>query len=392
MNAFFVYLKLELKRACKTLPFFLAGAIVLVALLGTIAFSASKVLYGKAAIGRISVGVALPEDDKVAEKAMSMITSLESVESICDFIYLEEEEGRKKLQSGEIYVLMVVPDGFVQDIMHGINTPVTIILPNQPGMEAMIFKAMADAGAKTLSVAQAAIYGTDEFLQVSGMVDSIQTAETGLNRLFMKYALPRGDYFRNRKVSATGDVSMIEYYAITSAVLLLLLCGIPASSLLKPEKPVLRQKLKMIGITRWKVVFTRFLCVTFLLLIVLSALLCVLLGAKALDFQGYYLILLFINSMAVAAMVVFAYELAGSQMAGVMLVFLAAMGMMFISGGFIPTVFLPKGIAELSRLMPTTVLIQSMKLFLDSGISAAAALQVCLMTLVFYLAAVFVRK
>ena len=62
MRTFLTYFKLELKRTLKSIPYFLAGAIVLVLLAGTIAFSASKMLYGDKALGKIIVGVVVPEN------------------------------------------------------------------------------------------------------------------------------------------------------------------------------------------------------------------------------------------------------------------------------------------------------------------------------------------
>ena len=44
---------------------------------------------GKRSAGRITVGVVLPEGDAVAKKALAMVSSLESVKSICDFEYIE---------------------------------------------------------------------------------------------------------------------------------------------------------------------------------------------------------------------------------------------------------------------------------------------------------------
>ena len=150
MSARLVYLKLELKRACKKLPHIIAGAIVLLLLAVTVAFLASRMLYGDQAAGRITVGVVLPEGDAVAQKAVAMVSSLESVKSICDFEYMDKEEGVRKLKDGQLYAVMEVPEGFVQDIMNGTNTPVRIILPRGAGLESRIFKELTDAGAKTL--------------------------------------------------------------------------------------------------------------------------------------------------------------------------------------------------------------------------------------------------
>lgn len=390
MGVSFIYLKLEIKRACKILPYFLAGAIVLALLLGTVAFSASKVLYGKSAAGRISVGVVLPEDDAVADKAVSMISSLDSVKSLCDFKYLGEEEGRRSLKEGKIYALMMIPEGFVRDIMNGVNTPVTILIPKDAGVEAMLFKELADAGARSLSVAQAAIYAGNEFCVLNAMADSIPRLESELNQIYLKYALPREDYFRSYQVSASGDISMLSYYGIALSVLFLLLCGIPASSVLRPDSLVFKRKLRMIGLGRWKVTAVKLSAVFVLLGTVGALLLAGAWASGAVELHWLVVVMTALLCLCVSAMVLFAYELAGSPTAGVMFLFLSATAMMFISGGFIPSVFLPEGIKNLAAFMPTTVLIRVLKGFITGAVSWEAVGLMCMMGAVFYLAAVWV--
>lgn len=57
---------------------------MLLLLAGTIALLSARMLYGETSAGRITVGVVLPEGDAVAKKALAMVSSLESVKSICD--------------------------------------------------------------------------------------------------------------------------------------------------------------------------------------------------------------------------------------------------------------------------------------------------------------------
>ena len=97
----------------------------------------------------------------MAKKALAMVSSLESVKSICDFEYMNKEECLDKLNAGKLYAVMEVPEGFVQDIMNGTNTPVKILLPRGTGLESRIFKELTDAGASTLGAGQAGIYAGD---------------------------------------------------------------------------------------------------------------------------------------------------------------------------------------------------------------------------------------
>lgn len=237
MAAKLVYLKLELKRAFKRLPHMAAGAIVLMAMLGTIAFAASKLLYGEATLERVTIGVVLPEEDRFARQLVRMLGTYDSVRSVCEFSFMDSSEAKKQLRDGEIFGIMNVPEGLVQGIMDGTNIPVTITLPQGNALENRVFKELTSAGARTLGSAQAGIYAGDQLLLNYDLAGGIGQLEADLNRIYMAYSLPRAELFEHVKVSATGDVDTLEFYGISAFVLYLLLAAIPVSGYLAPESP-----------------------------------------------------------------------------------------------------------------------------------------------------------
>ena len=105
-------------------------------------------LYGNKISGRIKVAVVLPEQDPLSRRAMGMLQSLESVKSLCDFTNMSREEAENGLKKGSVYAALFMPEGFVQDIMSGTNTPVTVVLADQSQMESRIFKELTQGGAK----------------------------------------------------------------------------------------------------------------------------------------------------------------------------------------------------------------------------------------------------
>ena len=241
MAAKLVYLKLELKRAFKRLPHMAAGAIVLMAMLGTIAFAASKLLYGETTLERVTIGVVLPEEDRFARQLVRMLGTYDSVRSVCEFSFMDSSEAEKQLRDGEIFGIMNVPEGLVQGIMDGTNIPVTITLPQGNALENRVFKELTSAGARTLGSAQAGIYAGDQLLLNYDLAGGIGQLEADLNRIYMAYSLPRADLFEHVEVSATRDVDTLEFYGISAFVLYLLLAAIPVSGYLAPESRVMSQ-------------------------------------------------------------------------------------------------------------------------------------------------------
>ena len=365
---------------------------MLVLLAGTIAFSAGKMLYGDKVMGKISVGVVLPEDDKLAKMAVSMIASLDSVGSLCEFQYLDENEGEELLKAGKIFALMEVPEGLVQGIMDGSNIPVNVVFPRSAGLEASVFKELTEAGTSILGTAQAGIYAADEFLRIHKMESSVAQAEKDLNQIFMKYALSRSDYFRERKVSASGDVSVAVFYGISAAVFVFLLCGIPAAPMVKPYGRVMEQKLFMLGIGRWKRTAVRTVSL-FLPMAVISALpylWCVTKGY--LSFHGAGILMWLLICLASSGWILFVYELCSSETAGILLLFFSTVVMMFLSGGIVPAVFLPEAFGNIGKWMPTAFLAEGVKWMFTGGTMMPAVKLLSMEAVVFCLSAAVRRN
>lgn len=373
MRGCLCYTVLELKRALKRLPHILAGAAVLVVLMGAAALLAGRLLYGGQVSGRIPVGVVLPEEDALAKQAMRMIGSLESVKSLCDFIYTEEEEAKDRLNRGELFAVLQMPDGFIQDIMSGVNTPVTVILPGDAGTESRIFKELTDAGAKILGAGQAGIYSGDELLAEYGLADETALFERDMNRIYLSFSLPRMDYFRKVMVNGTGDVSVPVFYGISAFVLMLLLSVISVSDLLKRESAVMRQKLSLMGIGPFTLAGSRILGISVLLGAV-SLAAAILAAWAGMISPGLDTILTGgLVCLGAASFSVCLFLAAGSRMGGIFLLFFMVTVFHFLSGGFLPEVFLPESIQRAAPFLPSHILMEGVKMAVTGSKSLITA-------------------
>lgn len=380
MSARLVYMRLECKRALKRLPHMAAGAIVLLFLMGAVALLAGKALYGGQASGRIAVGVVLPEGDALAKQVMSMIGSLESVKSLCDFTYMDREESRSQLEQGKLYAVIEVPEDFVQDIMNGTNTPIAVLLPRGAGIESRIFRELTEAGAATLGSSQAGIYAGDELLRLYGLADSIPQLEADLNRIYLAYSLPRMDYFKEVRVKATGDVDTLVFYGISMSVFLLLLSTIPVSGFLLPHSRVMRQKLALAGVGKETVIGARILGLTLLFLVLGLSGSIAAVRFGLMEWQAATAAALLLVCAGTASVAVFLYQAAGSLLGGVMLLFLAASAMHFLAGGFLPLVFLPSGIRAAAPFIPSYILIEGVKMLVTAEWNPGTFGRLCALT------------
>ncbi|MCI8518177.1 MAG: ABC transporter permease [Hungatella sp.] len=357
-----IYLRLELKRAWRRLPHLLAGAIMLLFLAGMVALLASRMLYGDQAVGRVAVGVSVPRDDRLAKQVIKMISSLDSVESICDFQYMERETCLEKLEDGSLYAVLDVPEGFVESIMNGTNMPVKVWLAENTGPEGKLFEELADAGALTLSASQAGIYAGNELYQGLGLSEAIGQLEWDLNRRYLDYSLERTGYFRHQKVSATGDVSTAEFYMVSMYVLFLFLSAIPVSGYLKPVAKVTGQKLKMAGVGPGSRTGARILGMTFLMAAVTLPVTAAAAAAGLTEWSLFLAVSWCLSCLTASAAVVVVYQMAGGLLGGIMVLFLVITGQHFLAGGFWPLVFLPESIQRAALWLPSGILMNTMKM------------------------------
>ena len=339
---------------------------VMVLLVGMAAFSASKVLYGETSLKKIEVGVVLPEDDALSEKITKMIASLDSVESLCDFSYLEHDEAFQKMKSGELQAVFEVPSGMARGILDGTNQPATIWFPDESGLESAVFRELAESGSSMLGTSQAAIYAANKCLNIQGVPEQISVSEQDLNRIFLKYAMNREALFRKKTVSAAGNVSTAVFYGISGIVFLMILTGIPAAPFLAPQTEALEQGLRRIGIRRWYPLFCKCLCMTLLLMAVTAG------GYGWAVQKGYALAgreelaAWGLTCTAVSAWILLFYEVCRSSAAAILTLFAVNVVFLFLAGGIIPSVFLPELVQKVGNMTVTALWMDGIR-FVASG-------------------------
>lgn len=357
-----VYLKLEIKKAFTAFGHMLMGAITLMFLIGIIAFSATKLLYQDTVVQKMTVAVVQQEESNLSTLALNTIASMESIQGICEFVFMEMEEAVEALEKRELYAILVLPEQLIEGIMDGKNTSAIVILPDNMGIEAAVFKEVTDAGAVMLGSAQAGIYAVDDYLRQHDMAGSVEEAEYILNKVYLGSALSREDYFSQIEVSVTGSLNTVEYYISYGIIFFLLLCGIPCATILKEDGTALRNKLRFSGIHNLEMVIAKIIAIALLLLFVMVLLGSIILvtvyivTGKSAGISIFSIFLLFLITLAAASMLVFIFKVSGNPVGGVMLLFITSIVMIFCSGGFIPSAFLPETIRNISPWLPTTIL------------------------------------
>ena len=369
MAKYLLLLWFQIKAAFKSLPKLFCATLIFAALVVLIGFCGTKMLSNSKSSGKMDIAVVLPADgDSYTSLAFSFLSNIETVKNVCTFKEMSKDSAYEGLRNGTIYAVILVPDNFINHIIDGTNTPANIIFPrSEIGTKSMLFRTLVNSGVTDIGAAQAGIYAVDDVCNYYKIKDGIVKSEEFLNEAYFSYALDRSVYFKTDTISATGNLTITQFYICSGIVLLLLLSGISCSDLLKRENSALSTSLKRRRIPVFLLFLFKIIGVTlvFFSMLIFAYIMAALAQIRfpaisnvlfPLDFASS--IGLFLLIFGVFSMVLFIFQFANSQSLGVLLLFTLSTLMLFISGGFIPSSLLPEIVQKIGIFLPTTYFIK----------------------------------
>lgn len=358
MKTWIAFFIVECKRTWKTLLKSIGSFCACLLLTAVLVAAFSAIMQNAQVFQKVNIGIAIPEGESISRLATQYISSMDSVRSVCDFYYLDEQEAVEQLKQGTLQAVVVLPEGFYHDVQVGINPPAQIYFPKDVAQNTQVFEELVTAGVSFLQTAEAGVYaGLDTAsyygieLQGAGLGDTIAY-------LFVNQMLKRDSVYSARMLSSMGNLSVAEYYYAAGLVILLMMCGIQFGFLYGKRNRSVEDKLKIRGVGSIRqsvvkiLVMTEFLYVTGLLYYFAGIGIASWTKTYFVFYQGttWYALLLLCLGIAIYFHVL--YELSGSSSQAAVFVF--AVNVITISGAgvLIPEAYLGKGIAGISRFLP----------------------------------------
>lgn len=406
------YLYLEMKKTIGIFPRMLLQAILLMVIISVIAFCGIKSMERDPMAVNVDIGVVVREDNTMTRMALGYVENMESVSQICSFTQMSEEEGFRQLERGGVAALVILPEQLVEGIMNGQNPTVDVIFPRNARLEAMLFRELTESGSGLLRVAQAQIYGAGDTAAEYGLMDHLSVMEVDIDSYNLAFALDRLAMYDDETVSATGRMSVMQYYAATGVIMFLLLAGMAAYPVMQQEPPAVQRQLMRQGTGMMWQCFCRWLC-GFVCMGMLSSAAWILFkiaGVLAPDAVGtvnsalingrnrgsvgMQAVMIVLIVITAATFIYMMYSFAGSRTSGIMLIFLCSVLMIYLSGGFIPSALMPQSMQVTGGKLPTAYMIRAFGGLLagyGDGVPAQCMMGMCAYTVVFGAAGYVIR-
>lgn len=358
MKTWIAFFIVECKRTGKTLLKSIGSFCACLLLTAVLVAAFSAIMQNAQVFQKVNIGIAIPEGESISRLATQYISSMDSVRSVCDFYYLDEQESVEQLKQGTLQAVVVLPEGFYHDVQVGINPPAQIYFPKDVAQNTQVFEELVTAGVSFLQTAEAGVYAALDTASYYGV--ELQGAGLGdtIAYLFAHQMLKRDSVYSARMLSTMGNLSVAEYYYAAGLVILLMMCGIQFGFLYGKRNRSVEDKLKIRGVGSIRqsvvkiLVMTEFLYVTGLLYYFAGIGVAGWTKTYFVFYQGttWYALLLLCLGIAIYFHVL--YELSGSSSQAAVFVF--AVNVITISGAgvLIPEAYLGKEIAGISRFLP----------------------------------------
>lgn len=345
---------------------------------------------------KVNIGLVGDTSETYLELGIQALASLDSSRMMVDFYPLTEEEAKEWLREGKLAAYVQIPERFLESVVRGENKKASYVTSDgQKGLASLTMQEIADAVSLYVTSSQTAIFSMQMYLTAHGMTERYWEHTKKLNLRYIDDVLRRTDMVSVEELGVGNHLSMSEYYFGAVIVFVLLLQGMACSAFFARKNTALCRVLSSRGLGTGKQVTAEYLAYLLMLCMCFTVILGTLCGVSAFlekEIPVIFFWKLFPVVCMMAAMQFVLYEVMTDMITGLILQFLGAVGMAYLSGCFYPAAFFPEGLQRLGRVLPAgTALVYTDKCLLRQAAWMEMAI-LLLETIVFLWAAVQIRK
>ncbi len=387
------YLRLQIKRAFKLYP-----AILLITLITVLSMvlTCSLLLQHNLSSDdkkKISIGLVGDTQDTFLEIGVYALQNFDNSRFSVNILKMEEEDAIRALKGREIHGYARIPENYIHSILNGQNIPAEYITLNSPdGFGSTLSSEIATIVSDLVTDVQQGVYAMQnvatEHQKTANMWDHI----TNLNLAYVDSVLNRSDLYHITTLGIADKVSLVEYYICGLLLFFMLIWGISVSRLLGSRKMSLSRSLNARGMHPAHQMLCEY--AAYLLITLLTLQIFALLTGSVLGFNDFgireltgmnittcmgFMMKILPVIMMITMMQMALYELVPNTVGAVLLQFIIAIGLGYISGCFYPNTFFPEAVQNFAAWLPTGVGFAYMR----QVISETLALQSVGMTLIY---------
>lgn len=395
------YARSSLKRAFKLLPAILVIAAILVGVMG-VAFSVMAHNNEELKF-RVRVGLVGDTEGEHLGIGLLVLDKLDTSAIAIEFIpYEDEESARKDVRSSYLSAYVYVPEGFLEGVLSGANYPMSIVTADRTDtLIPSLIREMAGYASGYVTDSQKAIRAMRECVREYDIDEvDMDKVTDDLNLRYITMVTGRGSLAQVTETGEMGSVSFGGYYLCAFLFVFLMLFSVMATPLFAGSREK-RAYYKSYGVKAVGQIGAEFISyATAALSVVL--ILCIAAGAflpegmireftaPLGDMMEFFLRAL--PSMLLIFSISFLlWELVPDTVNGVLLQFITAVGIGYVSGCFYPSRLFPEAVQSFASVLPTGIALSGMRDALTGSLNLVGVLITLTLALAFFFAACAMR-
>ena len=380
-----IYFRKMAKRTLRVLPvIFLSMAGLLILVLGC--------LQALKEDGKVKVGVIVPTEDTMTMAFVNTIGSMGEISSICEFSMITEQEGKEKLEQGEVSALLVIPENILQKIYRNENTKIQMYTPEEPTLDSALMQEFAETASSLVLTAKAGDFSAYNLYRKYGKEGSMKKVATDMNGNYIRFVMRQETLFTDRAIMGREGMSDEERLIVSVIILVLFLLGIPIVQLRTRQSASLSLQLARKGVSSVFSLAVDMVLIAFSLFVVLLAGVAVFAFALEMNISIRFLPCLLLDSLCGAAFLSMFCALNQGTAGSVLAIFLVSVIQFFLSGGIFPVYALPAGCARIGEVLPGGMMMDALYSGMFYGKWRSSVVVVVIYILIFFLVSLFLKE
>ncbi len=395
------YARSFLKRAFKLLPAILLIAAILVSAMG-VAFSVMA-RNNEELKFRVRVGLVGDTEGEHLGLGLLMLDKLDTSAVAIEFVpYDDEQSAREDVRSSYLSAYVYVPEGFLESVLSGENRPMTLITADRTDtLIPSLIREMAGYASDYVTDSQKAIRSMRECVREYDIEEvDMDEATDDLNLRYITMVTGRGSLVEITETGEMGAASYGGYYLCSFLFVFLMLFSVMATPLFagSREKRAYYSSYGVKAAGQIGAEFVAYALIAVLIVFVLCAAAGVFLpdgmirelGDPLGDMLAFFL-RSFPSMLLIFSISFLLWELVPDTVNGVLLQFITAVGIGYISGCFYPSKMFPAAVQDLAAVLPTGVALSGMRDALSGSLAVGGVALSVVLSLCFLCVACVVR-
>lgn len=408
MKALKRYLNLQSKRTLKSYIGILALTMVLLLSIVAVGYGIMLDKKSDGSFKRISLGIVGDKSDKLFDMGIELIKKTDTSKLTVDFYeYTSEQDAIRDMKSGKLNAYVVVPADFAKSIIRGDNKKLNYVMAKSvANMSSSLTREVVDVVSNYIIETQAGVTAMCDYAEAKGSSNSqIKSLDIDMSMEYIGVVTGRESLAEILESGLGGTLSTVGYYVCGLTVFFIMGFGIANCILLVKNDRSLQRLLYSRGYNTPIQIIGEYLPF-FVSAAVTLEIVALLIGAvlnfvdiSVPEFEYFIMtdytvmVLKLIPAiLLITAMQFMLYELVTGVINSVLLQFIVAVILGYISGCFYPIYFFPDAVQKIASILPTGVAMNYFSGILTANIDPVRLIVCIVYAALFIAVAVTVRK